>query len=170
MTDTLRQRVEGWISRLGSTPVEIEDQNTSWHLKFDYPAKSQSMMHAVQPDGQNGMLILAFGVDVVHDHLEAFDELDAESQVEFLWELREAINLVDVDFKLEGIDKEGQCPKHMQISATRYDDGLNMDSFARSVGAVYKTFLKGAWTFQQHLGKKNGGLGGGRFDFKRLGY
>ena len=168
MSTQLREKIDGWIRRLGSTVTGVDDPEAEWHLRFDYPARSPHTMHAAQPKGQDGAVLLAFVLDVSHEHLEAFEELDADSQRKFLWDLGETINVIDVDFRMEGIEKEGDCPRRIQLMATRYADGLTMDSFARSVGAIFKTFLNAVWTVQRHLAPESSGPGG-RFDFKKLG-
>lgn len=164
-----QKQVETWLRQLGSTPVEIEDKETEWHVRFDYPAKSPNSMHAIGPRGREGTLLIVFVLDVSHEHLKTFEDLDVDSQTTFLRDLRRTINVVEVDFRLEGLEKEGDCPKRIQFSVTRYADGLSMDSLARTVGAVFKTSLNTIWTVHEHLGHRDSGPGG-RFDFRRLGY
>jgi len=168
MTDAFRSKVEGWVRRLGSTPVEVADPATAWHVQFDYPKNTPHHMHAAMPSGQPGMVVIVSVLNVGHEHLKAFDELDAGSQEEFLYELRHVLNVPEAEFNLEGAGKPIECPKTITITCTRYDDGLTLDSFARSVGAVYKSFLNALWTLQHRLGGQKPGPAD-RFDFKRLG-
>ena len=168
MNTTLRTQVKGWLGRLGSTPVEIEDPQTEWHFQFDYPAKSTHTMHAAQPKDQSDMVLFVSALDVSHDHLKKFEELDEESQETFLLDLKEKLISDSHDFKFEGVENERDCPKKIIIQCTRYEDGLSLDTFARSVGAVFKGFLLAVLVLRRHL-SGNGPGNGDRFDFKRLG-
>lgn len=165
----LRSKVEQWLRVIGSTPVEITDPAAEWHLQADYPSHSPHITHIVSPKGVGAAIVIACGVSVSSEHREAFNELDDEAKADFAWELRRTLNVIDVDFQLDGIEKEEDCPSRFQISITRYEDGLTLDSFAWSLGAVYKTELNAILLIRRLLGPKGFG-GGSRFDFKRLGY
>ena len=166
---SLRSKVEQWVRKIGSTPVEIQDPQAEWHLQIDYPTHSAHPIHIVSPKGKADAIVIVSALGVGPEHLEVFEELDDDAKADFAWELRRTLNVIDVDFQLDGIKKEDDCPTRLQLSVTRYEDGLNLDSFARSVGAVYKTELNAVLLVQRLLGPKGLG-GGGRFDFKRLGY
>ena len=168
MKNALRTKAEGWLERLGSTPVEMDDAQTDWHLRFDYPAKSPAIMHAAQPKGQSDMVVLVSALDVGHEHLKFFEELDEDSQQTFLFDLKETLTCDSHDFKFEGVEKELDCPKKILIQCTRYEDGLSLDSFARSVGAVFKGFLRAVLVTRRHL-RGNGPGNADRFDFRRIG-
>ena len=168
MENALRTKAEAWLVRLGSTPVEMDDPQTDWHLRFDYPAKSPHMMHAAQPKGQPDMVVLLSGLDVAHSHLKRFEELDQDSQETFLLDLKKTLTHDSHDFKFEGVENERDCPKKIIIQCTRYEDGLSLDSFARSVSAVFKGFLRAILVTRSHL-QGNGPGNADRFDFKKLG-
>ena len=72
------------------------------------------------------------------------------------------------DFKLEGVSAVLDCPTLFQVSVTRFADGLNMDSFARSMSMVFHTELNATWLVKRYLGPREGGHGG-RFDFRKAG-
>jgi hypothetical protein len=168
MPETLRSKVERWLGVLHCTPVEIEDAEANWHLQFNYPSRTQHVMHVVSPKLSEQSIVIASAVNVSPEHLEGFAELDAESQADFAWELRKTLNVIDVDFMLDGLKHENDCPPRFQLTVTRYEDGLTLDSFARSIGAVYKTELNSILLIRRLLGAKGFG-DGGRFDFKKLG-
>lgn len=168
MPTTLRVKTEDWLKRLGSTPTEINDPQTEWHLSFDYPAKTPNTMHVVQPKGQTDVVVLVAGLDMAHEHLKNFEELDLESQETFLLDLKETLTTDSYEFKLEGIENELDCPKKILIQRTRFEDGLSLDSFAQSVGAVFKGTLRTILLVRRHL-RGNGPGNADRFDFKKLG-
>lgn len=171
MSKHVRSRVEEWLRTIGCTPSERDDDDdTIWHIEFDYPVKSGNRMHVVSPKTNPQAIIIAVGTSVASQHLKAFEDLDEDGKDEFLWELRNTLNQPEVDFKFENANGRFDCPSQFQVSVTRYEDGLaTLDAFAQCIGAAYKTYLKAIWVFQRHL--SNGGRGpSGRFDFERLGF
>ena len=169
MADTMRSKVEEWLRTIGSTPQELEDTQAEWHLEFDYPSKSEHRMHVMRPRSNPAAVVVGAATNVSHEHLEAFGNLDDDAKEEFLWEFRRTVNQPEVDFRLDGVSEQLDCPTRFQISVTRYDDGLTLDSLAQSIGAVFKVWLGAIWVIQQQLAG-NGDSFGGRFDFKRLGF
>lgn len=162
-------RVEDWLQGIGLEPQPVADPNAQWHFRFDYPKGSGQSMSVVAPKANGRALVIATGILVSDNHLAAFGRLEDDDKRDFLWTLRRALNKIEVDFQAEGASGPLECPRRIQISVVRYDDGLSMDSFAYSVGAINKAKLSVIWTFQEHL-DDNGQTPGQRFDFKRLGY
>ena len=74
---------------------------------------------------------------------------DDEKRV-FLFGLRHTLNNSEVDFELRGAGGLA-CPEAFQVSVRRFVDGLSLDAFARSLGAVYKTELSAIWFIQETL-------------------
>jgi hypothetical protein len=64
------------------------------------------------------------------------------------------------------MSSELSCPAAFQITATRYEDGLSLDSLARTVSSVYKAELAAIICAQQHLGRQGPAGRGGDFLFK----
>jgi hypothetical protein len=164
-----KDQIAEWLRTMGSTPTETTDPNASWRLDFDYPTKSPHRMMVANPAGSPAAII-ATGLTVSAEHVTGFGKLEDEEKQSFLLDLRQKANCVDVDFQFFGIANPLDCPSKIQLSVTRYPDGLTLDSFARSLGAVFKTELGVAWLIQQRLGGGDDPGLGRKFDFKRLGY
>jgi hypothetical protein len=164
----LKTKVEGWLKDMGLTPIPQADPKAEWHFLVHYPANGPTSVDVLSPKGQPGKIMIICGVELSHDHREAFDKLDDDGKNDFLWRFRHTINVPESDFALDGADGVLDCPSRFQIASARYEDGLTLDSFASSVGAVFKTHLRAIWVIQEHLSPRNFGTGG-RFDFKRLG-
>jgi hypothetical protein len=160
--------VEEWLKAVGCTPTRQDDPNAEWHVQFDYPVRSPHVMHVIAPKNPSGSVVIATATQVSKEHVDAFGELDEEGKRDFLWGLRRALNQLDVDFQLEGAQGPLDLPSRYQVSQVRYLDGINRDSFMRSLGSVFKAELNATWTFVEKLGD-NGQGPGMRFDFKRLG-
>lgn len=169
MEADLRSKADEWLKAIGCTPKIHADPNASWNLAFEYPVGSAEGMNVVGPKGRPGVLIILAGIEVAATHLSAFEALEDEARGDFLWELRRALNRIEVDFHATGATGPKECPQNIRLSVIRYGDGLTLDSFAHDLGAVYKTKLGVIWTFQEKL-DENGQEPWQRFDFRRLGY
>jgi hypothetical protein len=166
--ESSRESVERWLKTMGCTPVEQDDDQTVWHLLVNYPAKTAHQMHIVSPKENPEAVIAASVITVAPEHVKLFDNLEDEAKADFLFELRRTLNVVDVDFRMEGAKGPTEMPTQIQLSAVRYLDGLTLDSFARSVGAVFKMVLNAVEVIRHRLGS-NGAGPSGRFDFRRMG-
>jgi len=162
------QTVEDWLRIMGCTPVVENDPQTHWHVHIDYPIKSPNMLHVVVPKENQRAVVIVSALTMNSEHATKYQGLDDEAKEEFMFDLRQMLNSVDTDFNIEGMAGPHDMPTRIQISAIRYPDGLTLDSFARSVGAVYKMQLNSIWMIQRRLGTD--GMGPStRFDFKRIG-
>lgn len=168
MTNQVMERIEGFLKAIGCTPVKIKDEQAKWHFEVDYPPGTPHRIHIVNPASRPEAVVIASLTNVSADHLAAFSELDDDAKSDFLWDLRVSLNKHFAEFGLRGAENERECPKQFEVTATRYEDGLTLDSFARSVSDVYKTEIAGIMVVQKHLGPRGFGAGG-RFDFKRMG-
>jgi len=164
-----KTQIEEWLRTIGCTPTELTDPQAQWNLSFDYPARSPHRMHVASPVAIPAAAVIASGFELTPQHLQNFARLDDEEKERFLWNLRQKVNCADVEFQFFNVTQRLDCPSKIQFAITRFADGLTMDSFARSLGAVFKTELGAIWLVEEHLG--GGEVGPGRrFDFKRLGY
>jgi hypothetical protein len=164
----ITETVEDWLRVIGCTPVEETDPQTHWHVHIDYPVKTPNMLHVIVPKDNQRAVVIISALTLNPEHASGFENLDDEGKEEFMFELRMMLNSVDTDFSIEGLTGPHDTPKRIQISALRFPDGLTLDSFARSIGAVYKMQLNAILLIQRRLG--TGGFGpSGRFDFKRIG-
>lgn len=157
MTDDLRTRVEGWLEALGCKPVEQPDAATAWRLGFEYPVGTGHRMLVAGLGGGAPSIVVASVVTLSPEHLERFEGLFDEDKRIFLSGLRRALNRLEVDFRLAGMQGPLSCPGSFQVSVRRFDGGLTLDAFAYSVGAVYKTELDAVWYIQDSLASSEEG-------------
>jgi hypothetical protein len=164
-----KAQVEEWLRLIGCTPTETADPQSTWHVSFDYPARSPHRMDVANPATVPSAAVIVTGIELAPQHLQNFANLDDEAKESFLWSLRQKVNCPEVEFQFFNVTQRLDCPSKIQFSVVRFADGLTMDSFARSLAAVFKTELGAIWLVEEHLG--GGEVGPGRrFDFKKLGY
>ena len=99
--------------------------------------------------------------------LDAFNNLDDESRKDFWCKLRSLLNREFVEFAIDGTPMV-ECPKSFAVFATRWDDGVTLDSFARSISSIQKSCLDGTAFFQEQLGGGAGPATGGEFGFRKM--
>jgi hypothetical protein len=165
-----QDQIEAWLRLLGCTPTATTDPQAKWNLSFDYPARSQHRMGVANPVAIPSAAVIAAGVILTPQHLQKFSSFDDDEKESFLWSLLQKANSPETDFQFFDVNERLDCPTRIQFSVVRYADGLTLDSFAHSVGAVFKIELATMWLVEEHLG--GGGTDGGtgrRFDFKKLG-
>ncbi len=129
---------------------------TRWHLDFEYPVGSGHRMLVAGLRGSAEAVIVASVVSISPGHLEGFESLIPEDKRAFLFGFRRTLNFLELEFQLSGMSGPLTCPTSFQVSARRFEDGLSLDEFARSVGAVYKAELEGIWYIQEWLGAFQG--------------
>lgn len=155
--DDLRNQVETWLADMGMEPMERPDARSRWHLAFEYPSGSGNYMLAASPLNGAPSVVVASVVRLSDNHLRSFDELADGDKHAFLFGLRRALNQLEADFRLNDMSGPLACPRSFQVSARRFPDGLTLDSFARTVGSVFKTQLEGIWYIQERLEERSSG-------------
>ena len=148
-------KAKRWLDQLADPkPIATKDPRSAWHFRATYPAGSSHVMHVASPHKKPDTLIIASVLTITQTQFDAFSQLPDESKENLLWALRFRLNSVETDFRLDGVAGPLDCPTRILTSVVRYEDGLSLDSFARSLGAVYKTELLASWTIFRHLSRE----------------
>jgi hypothetical protein len=164
---------ESWLKDIGCTPREVvpRDPAASFQFESDYPAGTPHRIHTLSPVATPRALMVVTGVTLSPEHVARFRDLENQEKADFLQDLTTTLNREFVEFNFGPTPPMSslECPSVFQIQATRYDDGLSLDSFARTISSVYKAELAGIACVQRHLAPLTSGGPGGQFPFKRLG-
>ena len=145
----MRERVHEWLRTLGFAVKDHPNPNAAWHLQFEYPHTHQ--MHALAPHGSEGVVIVATGVTTWPQHRAAWTALPDARRTELMYELQRILNAGEADHAFEGVAGVNDFPAVIQITSTRYEDGLSLDSFARTVRELYKVELNVHWFLRARL-------------------
>jgi hypothetical protein len=149
-------KVERWLSRLvDELPIATKDPMNVWRFRAEYPVGTSHVMHIGCPSDQTESVIIASVLTVTPAQLEAFRQFTDEAKENLVWTLRYRLISVECDFRFEGLEGPLDCPRRIVTSVVRYADGLTLDSFARSLGAVYKNELLATWTLFRHLSARD---------------
>ena len=158
--------IEGWLRDMGLTPTRRTDPGNNWNLEFTVSGASQLVISCVNPKSIPRAIMLVCGMAAAPDHLSAYSKLDEARRTEFWRQLRTTLTREFVEFQIDGTPVS-ECPKMLRLSAVRFDDGLTLDSFARSLSSVCKACADAVAHFTDRLGDARPPADG-EFAFKKL--
>lgn len=151
MSQDLQQTVASWLEALQCEFRPVDDPRVDWRYEVKYPSRRDDhVMHVAGVPGPVPSIAIASITRMSPRHEQRYSGLPDEEKRVFLFGLRHTLNTPEVDFELKGPGGLG-CPEAFQVSVRRFIDGLTLDSFARSLGAVYKTELSAVWFIQETL-------------------
>jgi hypothetical protein len=144
--------IEGWLRDLALVPIRKPDSVNTWALEFTIAAGAGPLAIAVvNPRALPRAIMFVCGLAAAPEHMTAFKELSEERRKEFWTQLRATLNREWVEYQIEGV-AIAECPKTVRVSAVRFDDGLTLDSFARTMSSVCKACADAATHFTDRLG------------------
>jgi hypothetical protein len=160
--------VEGWLRDVGCAPEAYVTPQMNWGFKAAFPPSGPSSLNLTisNPAHIPRAVFIGCHITPAAQHVEAFNRLEEDARKEFWQHLRNTLNRDFVEFQIEG-NATSECPKAFQVLAMRFDDGLTLDSFARSLSSVLKGCIDGVSCFQDRLG--DAVPAASEFAFKRLG-
>src|SRR5580658_3195384 len=129
--------IEGWLRDLALVPTPRQDGQNAWNLEFVVTGSNNLVMNVVNPKSIPRAIMLVCGMSPVAAHVAAFQSRSEELRESFWKDLRRMLSREFVEFQFEGTPVL-QCPKVLRISAVRFDDGLTLDSFSRTLASVCK--------------------------------
>ena len=151
MSASLKDTVASWLDALPCQYQEMDDDNVDWRFEIRYPARRPDhVMHVAGVPGPADSIVIVSVTRLSDRHRQRYEALPDDEKRVFLFGMRHTLNRPEVDFELRGpggLD----CPEAFQVSVRRFWDGLTLDSFAYSLGAVYKAELSAIWFIQESL-------------------
>jgi hypothetical protein len=157
--------IEGWLRDLALTPIQRPDAVNNWNLEFTVQGSPAFAMNVVNPKSFPRAIMLICGMTPVAEQVAAFQRLDQAHRIAFWKDLRTLLSRESVEFHLEGVGVM-ECPKAVRVTAMRFDDGLCLDSFARTLSSVCKACGDIVVLFTERLGELSAPAGG-EFAFKK---
>jgi hypothetical protein len=158
--------IRGWLVDIGCTPIPRSNPGVNWAFEVNVPPGASTRITVVNPKSMPRAVLIVSQTAVSDAHRAAFDRLEDDSKRDFWGVLSMRLNNHDfIEFHLDGLPPD--CPTAFQISVTRWDDGITLDSFHRSLSSVNKAYLDACACFREHLGEPSPAAGG-EFEFKRL--
>jgi hypothetical protein len=159
--------IEGWLQDLGLTCVRRTDAASNWALEFTIAGPNPLVLSAVNPKSVPRAVMLVCAMTAAPEHIEMFKTLDEAARRQFWRDMRDTLNREYVEFQLDGTPPN-ECPKMLRVTAIRLDDGLSLDSFARSISSVCKAAASAVAEFTDRFEDPKAPTGG-EFAFKKVG-
>jgi hypothetical protein len=159
--------IEGWLQDLGLACVRRTDAASNWALEFTIAGANPLVLSAVNPKSVPRAVMVVCGLTAAPAHIEVFKTLEERVRRDFWRQMRTMLTRDYVEFQLEGTPTS-ECPRMLRVTCLRFDDGLTLDSFARSLNSVCKTAADAIAHYTDHLGDPNA-PSSGEFAFKTVG-
>jgi hypothetical protein len=159
--------IEGWLHDLSLACVRRTDAASNWALEFTIAGPNPLVLSAVNPKPLPRAVMLVCGISSAPAHIEMFKTLEASARQQFWEQMRDLLTREYVEFQLDGAPPS-ECPRMLRVTCIRFDDGLTLDSFARSISSVCKAAADAVAHYTNRLGDPNAPLSG-EFAFKKVG-
>lgn len=158
--------IQNWLADAGLTPtLRGSDGVNNWNVEFTVTGPNPLILNVVNPKTVPRAVMLVCGMLVAPEQVTAYNALDEDARKDFWRALRTTMNREFVEFQVEG-QPVIECPKAVRVTAVRFDDGLTLDSFARTISSVCKACGDVVAHFTDRLGELQP-TAGGEFAFKK---
>jgi hypothetical protein len=147
-----QQQVESWLRQLGCAPGAVKSiEGNEWQMQFLFPPGSQQNMACFSPRTPAGATVISVNYPLGRGEA-AYDALSDIQKGAFLQELRLVLSRDYLYHDIAPGSTPTACPRSFAVFDMRFDDGLTLDSFARSIIAVSNTALAANLCCARHLG------------------
>jgi hypothetical protein len=146
-----QQQIESWLRQLGCAPNAVKSvEGNEWQMQFVFPPGSQQNMACFSPRTPAGSTVISVNYPLGRGEV-AYDALSDLQKGAFLQELRLVLSRDHLYHDIAPGSTPTSCPRSFAVFDMRFDDGLTLDSFARSIIAVSNTALAANLCCAQHL-------------------
>jgi hypothetical protein len=153
-----QQQIEAWLGQLGSTPTPVPlIEGNQWQLQFMFPPGSQQTLACFSPRVPAGSTVISVNYPLGRGEA-AFEALSEAEKGAFMQELRLVLSRDHLYHDMAPGATPGACPRSFAVFDMRFDDGLTLDSFARSIITVSNTALAANLCCARHLGGPRAGV------------
>jgi hypothetical protein len=146
-----QQQIEGWLRQLGTNPSPVTSvEGNEWQLQFVFPPGSQQTLACFSPKMPAGSTVISVNYPLGRAETVFAVLSDAEKGA-FMQELRLILCRENLYHDIAPGANPGACPRSFAVFDMRFDDGLTLDSFARSIITVSNTALAANLCCARHL-------------------
>jgi hypothetical protein len=146
-----QQQIEAWLRQLGSQPTPVGPvEGNAWQMQFVFPPGSQQTLACFSPRVPEGSTVVSVNYPLGRGEA-AYEMLSEAEKGVFMQELRLTLSRDHLYHDIAPAAKPGGCPRSFAVFDMRFDDGLTLDSFARSIITVSNTALAANLCCARHL-------------------
>jgi hypothetical protein len=147
-----QQQIETWLRQLGCNPTVIKTTTDAneWQMQFVFPPGSQQNLACFSPRTPVGATVVSVNYPLGRGEA-AFEALSEAEKGAFMQELRLVLAREHLYHDIAPGATPTACPRSFAVFDMRFDDGLTLDSFARSIISVSNTALAANLCCARHL-------------------
>jgi hypothetical protein len=146
-----QQQIETWLRQLGCAPTGAKaGEVNEWTYQFVFPPGSQQNMAVFAPRTPAGSTVISVNYPLGQGEA-AFDGLSDLKKAAFLQELQLTLSRDHLYHDLARGSTATASPRSFAVFDMRFDDGLTLDSFARSIISVSNAALAANVCCARHL-------------------
>jgi len=146
-----QEQVEGWLRQMGCNPKTVPPiEGNTWQLQFVFPPGSQQTLACFAPRMPQGATVISVNYPLTQGEA-AYDALTEAQRMIFLQDLRGVLCRDYLYHDIAPGARPNGCPRSFAVFDMRFDDGLTLDSFARSIIAVSNAALTANLCCARHL-------------------
>jgi hypothetical protein len=152
-----QQQIETWLRQLGSAPSPVSSvDGNEWQLQFVFPPGSQQTLACFSPKMPVGSTVISVNYPLSRGEA-AYASLTETEKGAFMQELRLVLAREHLYHDIAPDATPGAIPRSFAVFDMRFDDGLTLDSFARSIITVSNTALAANLCCARHLSAPRAG-------------
>jgi hypothetical protein len=146
-----QQQAEAWLRQLGCNPKVVQSiEGNTWQLQFVFPPGSQQTLACFAPRVPEGSTVVSVNYPLGQGEA-VYDALTEMERMVFIQELRSVLSRDHLYHDIAPGAQPGACPRSFAVFDMRFDDGLTLDSFARSIITVSNAALAANLCCARHL-------------------
>lgn len=146
-----QKQIEAWLRQLGCAPSAVNSiEGNEWQMQFVFPPGSQQNMACFSPRTPAGATVVSVNYPLGRGE-QAFELLTDVQKGAFMQELRLVLSRDYLYHDIAPGATPTSCPRSFASFDMRFDDGLTLDSFARSIIAVSNAALAANLCCARHL-------------------
>lgn len=151
-------KIIGWLSQESLFKERVLEENLSFHLAAEFPARSKRHVNIIQPKGRDDVVIIFSRIKLADVHKKALQAMPQNVRERLLWEMRYALLFQESSFEME---PPGGDLESIRFSREIYYDGLTKNNLMEALRENLKCELFIVWKFQEIFGEgqalKHGG-------------
>lgn len=151
MDADLSNSVKTWLTEERLLVKDLQKETMNYFFVIQFP-DSHHFMQVFQPKNKEDLTVITCETNVDEPHKKAISKLPERKKIEFLFNLKSALNQMGVAFNLS-ITENG-LESYMVLDQI-YADGLSKDRLMNCINAVFRAKLQGVFEIQKRFGNTN---------------
>lgn len=143
-------KIKAWLTQEGLFKEQVQDENLSFHLAAEYPARSGRHVSIIQPKNREDMIAVFSRIRLAEVHRKALSAMPLKEKEQFLWSMRYDLLFQESSFEME---PRGGDLESIHFTREIYYDGLTKNKLMEALRENFKCELYVVWKFQEVFGE-----------------